>query len=365
MRSTFDELEKDLNELRALVESIAPVNSALARHQDSLVRQYVMIRRRFDYAAFVVALYASFEKFIENLVSAYATLVARRVPYADLPTKLVTKHLLQSADLLSRGELGTGRYAGISALEVVKNLFECLNGVTPYTLNEHAVVAHSANLRSGEIDKLFAAVGIEHVCSSIRRSDALLDWYCASNELGAAPQDGVPVATIEERLKDIVERRNQVAHRGGNPDDLLGSEEMSDAIGFIEAFSKAVFAMAVGRYLHDHHAAPRQDIELQQRQGDGPYKNGTVVVVEKPAQRLFVGQPVFVLVEATGARWGRIQSMKVDGTDMRAVEPGAAATNGIGIALDFKCPKGAALVALAVEDDVVWSPETVAATPTA
>lgn len=41
MRSTFDELEKELNELRALVASIAPVNSALEGHKDSLVRQYV------------------------------------------------------------------------------------------------------------------------------------------------------------------------------------------------------------------------------------------------------------------------------------------------------------------------------------
>lgn len=365
MRSTFDELTKELDELRALVASIAPVNSALAGHHDSRVKQYVTIRRRFDYAAFAVALYASFEKFMENLVAAYAKLVARRLPYADLPTKLVTKHLVQTADLLLRGELGAGRYAGIRELDVVKNLFECLNGVTPYTLNEPAVVAHSANLRSGEIDKLFAAVGIEQVCSRVRRADALLDWYCASNALAAAPQDGVPVTTIEERLKDIVERRNQVAHRGGNPDDLLGSEKMSDAIGFVEAFSNSVFAMAVGRYLHDHHTAPGQGIQLQPRQSDGPYKNGMVAVVEKPAQRLFVGQPVFVIIEATGARWGRIQSIKINDTDLQAVEPGMAAAKGVGLGLDFKCPKGATLVALAADDDVVWSPPAVAAAPAA
>jgi hypothetical protein len=365
VRSTFDELEKELTELRALVASIAPVNSALAGHQDSLVRQYVLIRRRFDYAAFAVAIYASLEKFIENLVAAYARLEARRVQYAALPPKLVKKHLNRTAEILSRGRLGEGRYAGLRDLDVVKNLFECLNGVTPYTLNEAAVVAHDLNLRHGEIDTLFAAVGIEQVCDRVRRADALLEWYCTTKELDAPPQDGVPAAIVEERLKDIVERRNQVAHRGGNPDDLLGSDEMSDAIGFIEAFSKSVFAMAVGGYLHDHHAALGQGIQLQQRQDDGPYKSGTVVVVEKPAQRLFVGQPVFVVVDATGARWGRIQSMKVDDTDVQAVEPGAAAANGIGIAVDFKCPKGATLVALAVDDDVVWSPEEMAAAPAA
>lgn len=359
MRSTLDELEKELNELRALVASIVPVNSALAGHQDSLVRQYVMIRRRFDYAAFVVAIYASFEKFIENLVAGYVRLETRRVDYADLPSKLVKKHLSRTAEILSRGRIGEGRYAGLRELDVVKNLFECLNGVTPYELNEPAVVAHDLNLRGGEIDALFAAVGIEQVCDRARRADALLDWYCTANELASQPKEGVPGAVVEERLKDIVERRNQVAHRGGNPTDLLGVDAMNDALRFVEAFSKSVFAMAVGRYLQNHHVAPGQQVRLQQRQKDGPYQRGTVVVVEKPAHRLFVGQPVFVIVDDTVARWGRIKSLTIDDAVVAAVEVGDTAVNGIGVGLDFKCPKGNELVALGVDDEVVWSPETV------
>ncbi|MBL9045685.1 MAG: hypothetical protein JNM83_29010 [Myxococcales bacterium] len=363
MRSTFDEIEKELNELRALVASITPVNSVLEGHKDSLVRQYVTIRRRFDYAAFTVALYASFEKFIENLVAAYVRLETRRVPYAELPQKLVKKHLFRTAEILSRGRLGEGRYAALSELDVVKNLFDCLSGMTPYTLNDVAIVAHDLNLRPGEIDALFAAVGIEHVCERVRRADALLEWYCASKGLVQAPQDGVPSATIGQRIEDIVERRNQVAHRGGNPVNLLGTDEMSDMIAFIEAFSKSVLAMVVARYLGDHHGTPGRGIPLRLR--EGPYQNGTIVVVEKPIQRLFVGQPVFVAVDSQSARWGRIQSLKVDDAVVAAVEQGDAATNGIGIGLDFKCPKGGTVVALEADDDVVWSPETVAVAPAA
>jgi hypothetical protein len=88
VRSTLDELITDLAELKALVASIDPVNRALAGHKDSVVLQYVSIRRRFDYAAFAVALYASFEKFVENLITAYVRLEARRVDYAALPQKL-------------------------------------------------------------------------------------------------------------------------------------------------------------------------------------------------------------------------------------------------------------------------------------
>lgn len=356
MRSTFDELATELNQVRALVASITPVNKVLTGHEDPIAKQYVTVRRRFDYAAFVVALYASFEKFIEDLVAGYARLESRRVQYADLPEKLVKKHLCRTAEMLLRGRLGEGRYADLREIDVVKNLFECLNGDTPYTLNDAAVIAHDSNLRAHEVDVLFAAVGIEQICGLARRSDAIEEWYCAAKLLPAPPQDGVPMAAVEERLKDIVDRRNQVAHRGGNPDELLGPDKMCDAIDFIEAFAKAVFGIAVGRYLQDHRSSPSQAVHLKQRLGDGPYKGGRVVVVDKPARRLFVGQPIFVPVEGTGARWGRIQSMRVDDTDVRTVDIDTVAANGVGIALDFRCPKGSDLVALGCDDDVVWSP---------
>jgi len=355
VRSTLDELTKELNELKALVASITPVNSVLAGHQDSLIQQYVVIRRRFDYAAFAVALYASFEKFIENLVVASARLETQRIAYADLPKKFQTRHLAKTAEILWRGRLGEGRYAGLTELEVVRNLYLCLSGASPYELNEAAVVAHDQNLRADEVDKVFAAVGIEGICAQVRRVDALLDWYCEAQQLDARPED-VPEATVAERLGDIVERRNQVAHRGGNPNDLLGADGMRDAIHFIDAFSRSIFAISVSRYLQATHAAPGQAIQLTQRLKDGPYKAGTVVVVNSPTHRLFVGQPVFVIVDTAGARWGRIQSIKVNDSYVQAVEANTAARDGVGLGLDFKCPRGATLVALAADDDLVWSP---------
>jgi len=353
----LDEFTKELADLKALVESIDPVNLALEGHQNSLVRQYVSVRRRFDYAAFAVALYTSFEKFIENLVAAFAVIESGRLQYTELPEKLVKKHLSKTAEMLSRGHIGEGRYVGLTELDIVKNLFECLNGIRPYTLNKNAVVAHDLNLRVDEINKLFAAVGIEHICKRVRQSDALLEWYCQAKELDIDPRDGVPATTVEERINDIVERRNQIAHRGGNPDDLPGVDGMNDALGFIEAFSRSVFAHTISRYLQNHHAASAKSVQLTQRHGDGPHKNGTIVVVEKPAQGIFVGQPVFVLVVTTGARWGRIQSIQIDRATVDAFEPSMAAANGVGVALDFKCPKDTPLVALDADDDVVWGPQ--------
>ena len=354
MRSTLDKLTAELAVLNTLVESIKPVNLALEDHKDTLVQQYISIRKRFDYAAFVVALYASFEDFIEELVVVYAQLESRRLRYTELPQKLTKKHLSQTAEMLSRGRIGQERYVGLTELGVVKNLFECLNDARPYTLNKAAVAAHDNNLRASEIDTLFAVVGIEQMCSHARQADALIEWYRDVNGLAAVSQEGVPATIIKERINDLVDRRNQIAHRGGTPVNLLGVYEMGEAIGFIKAFARSVFAIIVGRYLRDHHAG----IQLVQRQDEGPYKSGKVVIINPPAHRIFRGQPIFVLGETFGARWGRIQSLRIDDADIQEMEANTNAPNGVGVGLDFKCPRGADvnLVALQDDDDVVWSP---------
>jgi hypothetical protein len=363
VRSTLDELIAELAELKALVASIDPVNAALIGHKDTVVQQYVSIRRRFDYAAFVVALYASFEKFVENLITAYVRLEAGRVDYAALPKKLTDKHLAGTAEFLWRRRRGDSRYVGFSELGMVKNLFDCLSGTKPYELNEAVVIAHDANLRAGEVDALFGAVGIEKICDRACRADAVVAWYCSVHGLHTPPQQGVKRTVLEGRLNDIVERRNQVAHRGGNPTNLLGGADMIEAVAFIESLATSIFGLVVGRYLETHHAASPGRVELTLRDGDGPFRGRTVVVVEEPDQRLFVGQPVFVIVESTGARWGRIQSLRVDNTDVRELAANANAPSGVGVGLDFKFPSSAdaKLVALATDDDVVWSPLAVAA----
>lgn len=358
MRSTLDELITELVELRALVESIDPVNNALADHKDTVVQRYISIRRRFDYAAFAVALYASFEKFVENLITAFVQLETHRVDYAALPQRLTEKHLTVSADLLRRRYLGVGRYIGMSDLDVVRNLFDCLSGTKPYTLNKVAVTAHDTNLRASEVDAIFGMIGIDNICDRVCRSDAMMAWYSADQGFDTQPQGGVKRTVIDERLKDIVERRNQVTHRGGNPTDLLGGAAMNDAIGFIESLATSIFGFVVGRYLQAHHLTSAGSTELALHAQGGTFKMRTVVIVDKPPQRLFVGQPVFVIVESSGARWGRIQSLRVDDAEKQAIEATASAPNGVGIGLDLKFPKGAdvKLIALQDDDDMVWSP---------
>jgi hypothetical protein len=158
-----------------------------------------------------------------------------------------------------------------------------------------------------------------------------MTWYRETRNLEMPSQGGVKRTVIEERLKDIVERRNQVSHRGDIPIDLPGDEEMSVTVAFIKSLATSIFGLVAGRYLQAHHAASTSRIELTLRTGDGPYKNRTIVVVDKPAQRLFVGQPVFVTVEGNGVRWGRIRSLQVDDADIQEIKVNTIAPCGVGV----------------------------------
>jgi hypothetical protein len=303
MRSTLDKLISELMEIKTFIKSIDQVNSAFSKRNDTDTWQRVLIRKRFDYAAFAVTLYTSFETFIENLITSYARLETRRPDYKKLPQKLIDKHLRCSAQLL-RQRLGEGRYVGMDAEILVKNLFVCLSGTKPYTLNEAAITAHDANIRAKEVNSFFAMVGIEKILDRVCSANAMKAWYNASNGIEPPLQGNkanVARQIIDQRLDDIVERRNQVAHsRGYLIDELPGSDAMKDAVKFIESLAASIFGIVVGHYLQNNYVASTDHSELALRDNDHHVKNQGIVIVDKPSQRLYVGQPIFVVVKSTG-----------------------------------------------------------------
>lgn len=351
MRSVVDELVSEFLDLRSVISSVAPVNAALSAHQSPVIGQYLTLRRRFDYSALIVAIYASYEKFAEGLVVSYARLVARRSVYSSLPPELISKHMKRSAEMLVRGNVGRGRYVGITELEVVKNLCDCLSGATPYMLNEVAIAHHDLNLRYDELSGLFSPVGI--TCDKLRMADPMLAWFCDVNDLPHPPDGGVPHTTVQQRLDELVERRNEVAHRGGNPDDLLGVDQLEDLVNFMEALARSVFSVVVAEYLKNHHVESGTTHRLELR--EGPFQKGLVIVVARPGCKLRKWQPIFVLLGNGMARWGRIQELRIDGLVYDEVHD-AISGETIGIMLDFKCPRAASIFVLEEEDDLVWHP---------
>lgn len=349
MRSNIEQLLAELKDARTLIDSIVPVNDALSGQINSTIQKYLSVRRRFDYAALVVAIYASYEKFIEDIVAAYAKVKAKGKPYRELPSKLIEKHCRKSTEIVSKGSLGKGRYLGITEFTVIDNLYQCMSDSPNYRLNDIAIVAHESNLRYYEALTLVANLGIDDLCNKVRHTESLTTWFKnASTPTGQF--DGVPLETVLTRLEDLVERRNQITHRGGSPDSILGPEELRELVEFVEAVCQGIFEVIVRDYLELEYLATGKTIELTIK--EDPIKDGTVVIIDNPGTKTSKGQPVFYTAGVSRIAFGRVKDIQIKGESHDFVDD--PRFNELGIELDFKIPKTARLYQLATDDELLW-----------
>jgi RiboL-PSP-HEPN len=349
VRSALDELLGVLKELRVFVESIEPADSMLARQETPILRESRSIRRRLDYAAFVVALYSAFESLVESLVWSHAELVASRSRYSDLPSKFQEAHLKRSAEILWRRR-GEGRFAEVNEAEFVANLHACLSGNLSYKLNRRAVIHHDRNLRAGAVHDMFGELGIDNVSARVRQTDPMLLWF--QNSEGRAAVDPIPESLIELRVKDLVERRNRVTHSGGDPGESWAPEEMRVRLEFLEAYSRSLYTVIAGAYLERCYVETRKAHALG-RPLEGPFQGNTVVVVKKPSCRLFAGQALFGRRNGPVDRLGEITDLQVADVSVESVEADSPCQR-VGLRADFRLTNGTELFVLAEKDEAVW-----------
>ncbi len=362
MRSTLDELDAALAELRRFVDSILPVNEVLARKRDATIQSYLQVRRRFDYSAWVIALYGAFETFVENLVWARAQAEAGFRRYEELPVSLRAKHSRVTGELLAKARWGEGRYSGTTERDAIRFLCRCETTLPASPLNRHAIVHHEKNLRAKVVAELFKEIGLPSVGPEARKMIALRRWYADLEGLELGTVDAVPHGVPEHRLDQLVDRRNQVAHAGGPPTELLNSAEMMERTEFVAAYSQALFAVAAGDYLSRRYletdaagAAKRLGPVLERHRKDH------VAIVPCPDHRVFVGQPIFQSPgdgnEPRGAvdRWGFVEELQINGRGVAE----ASAQDGdvtVGIRTGFPMRAQGTLYVLERPDELVWSP---------
>lgn len=352
MRSTLASFKRDISDMRDMISAIGPASALLAVSTEATIKSYLAVRRRFDYSALIVALYAAYETFVEELLTSYVTALSQQTAYSALPQNLQKQHMKRTGELLSKIELDSGRHPGVTTKSLVENLHNCLSGSMPYFLNHSAIVVHDANFRVEELTKILGLIEIKP--DMVRRDQNFIAWYHDDQEMQGNLPDVVPEPVVKQRLDELVERRNEVAHRGSNPENRLGADEMQKLVGFVDALSRSIFALIVARYLSHRYIASAQCSKLTVVKG--PFKQKRVRVVEWPTTKLFVGQPAFALSSAGLARWGRITSLQVADVDQTEVDPGRSGL--VGIETDFPAPASMEVFTLPTDDDLVWEPLT-------
>jgi hypothetical protein len=178
----------------------------------------------YDHCASVTRLYAVYERFVGEVVTAWLDVVPTLFNgYSDLPESLRKHHRLGVAHLLPKA--GQGRYKHLSITQVIEGLFRGAKLQQDHHFLYEQFAVTERNLRLDALSDLLARVGI----------DDLKGWFVRHRELQlfmATVYGGQE--TVDGKLNDLVSYRNEAAH-GENIGQVLGLAEFLSLTEFIEA----------------------------------------------------------------------------------------------------------------------------------
>ncbi|GAT05918.1 HEPN domain-containing protein [Mycolicibacterium fortuitum] len=313
----YDALAADLDLIRRYLQSVSQL-------------QQTTDQRRFAYIASISALYASFETFAEQLAFRFSQLMLSNPESltAEQVQSLRSKYVQNASALLGKN-LGVGRYKEIDELDIVKSLASCLDDSHPYDLRLEVIALHNSNLRWDAMADLFRWA-VPDLPTRIQHADAVRSWQVKSGHSDAT----LPTELLARELADLVERRNEVSHRG-IPDEIVSSEQLLAKVDFIEAVSLGLLASLSSLVLE---ASRRRNESEALGLPTEYYQQGRIVVVPTLAVPVAVGD---ILWASKGrlARWGRLREIQLDGRNVPSVGSGVET----GLKLDFVVPKGSAL----------------------
>lgn len=312
MMLQYNELAADLTRIRRFL------NSSSEQRQTS-------DQRRFAYIACISALYSSFENFAERVAFRFSEMILTNP--ANLSVEQMSslrKRYVRNASALLGQNLGVGRYREVTELDVAKSLASCLDDGTPsFDLRLELIALHASNLRWEQLAELFQWAAPD-LLSKIRHSDAVEKWQSLD------VTDETLMSVLKSELDDLVERRNEVAHRA-IPDEILSYENLLAKVDYIEAISLGLVA-SLASMLIEKSISNGDTVSLGK---PTEYFNGRRVVI-LPSLPFQVSEGDYILApNKTSTRWGRILEIMV--ADKR-VEQAPAGVE-VGLLLDFEVRK--------------------------
>lgn len=191
----------------------------------------------FSHCASVTRLYALYEGFVYELISAWLTIVPSLYgSYARLPEAIIKQHRVGVGVLLQK--LGGGsRTEKLTELSIVQPIFSGLNGQQSFTLIPDAFFIDLRNLRHDELCGLFKKVSL----------DDLGSWLAGHTDLKAMCDEAgtTPVG----RLTELIDFRNEASHAREEIDETLGVSAFQDIADFIQALCVALHQFVIVKYI--------------------------------------------------------------------------------------------------------------------
>lgn len=234
-------------------EQISKLLNTLKDHD----RSFRTDKRIFEYKASIISLYGLLEKYVEIWIKEYLDSLSTVVPeYNQVDEKIRINHFELSLKLINTiTSRESAKYQHLTKEEVLKKLNECIVNPSNYQINTDAFVLFSGNLKHNKIVDLFKDLNLDLNNELLKNEDL-------NNEIG------LNKTTISQRSKDdlynkindLVERRNQIAH-GSEVLDILGISALEPYIQFLEKYCQAIFEILVEQLIKQESIHTFQKIE--------------------------------------------------------------------------------------------------------
>jgi hypothetical protein len=239
------------------------------------------------------------------------------------------KKYVQNAAALLGQSLGAGRYRDVTELDVATSLASCLADGGAFDLRLEVLSLHGSNLRWDPLAELFRWA-VPDLQARIRSSDAVARWVDGNPDVS----EHNLMSVLAGELEDLVERRNEVAHRA-IPDEILSYDNLLAKASFIEAVALGLVA-SLGGVLVD--CLVNNGVCESIGTPSERLKSGRVVVIPSLEAAVSEGDMV-VLPAQQGARWGQVIEVQIAGQRVQRAEAGSE----VGLLLDFVCRKSGSL----------------------
>ncbi len=254
---SLESFKKEINQIREYLKHIEYVNNVagytiletdnkqIQTLLNTLKNHYKAFgteKKLFEYKASIISLYGLLEKYVEIWIKEYLnSLSSLIVEYSNMDEKIRDNHFELSLKLIntiiSRESV---KYQHLTKEEVLKKLNQCIVSPTSYQINTEAFVILSGNLKHNKIVDLFKYLNVD-LNSGLAKNESL------SNEIGLKTNEisRVEKDILYNKINDLVERRNQIAHGSEKLDDILSTSGLEPYIQFLEKYCQAIFETLV------------------------------------------------------------------------------------------------------------------------
>ena len=283
----------------------------------------------YDHCAGITRLYAIYERFVRDLVTAWLKLIPSLfATYSVLPDSLRKQHILGVARVLPR--LGDRRYQHLATDQIIGGLYRGQMGGQEYELLYELFAITERNLRLDALVELFSRVAIPDI-------KTWLDYHHDLQSFMSTTCGGQE--TVDSKLNALVSYRNEAAH-GEDVGQVIGLNDFLDLVAFIQTLCVAVAECAF-HCVCECQVTNSSMITLGKVTEVFPIPRAVVAVLTN--SETAVGQEV-VIMNNTSCKQAKIISLQLNGAPIQTAV--VTSPTELGIKFDFLPAKGSQMLAL-------------------